>query len=62
MWKEKLKLLVQTNKISNKKAMNKYWNDSEWYFVRQQSDGSYNTNTKIINVNKCEIFWMVQRS
>ena len=29
MWKEKLKLLVQVDKISNEEAMNKYWNDSE---------------------------------
>ena len=38
MWKEKLKLLVQADKISNEKAMNKYWDDSEWYFVRPKLD------------------------
>jgi hypothetical protein len=48
MWKEKLKLLVQVDRISNEEAMNNYWNDSEWYFVRPKSDGSYNTDTMII--------------
>ena len=48
MWKEKLKLLIRVDKISNEEAMNKYWNDSERYFVRPKSDGSHNTNTMII--------------
>ena len=38
MWKEKLKLLVQADKISNKKAIIKYCNDSEWYFVIPKTD------------------------
>ena len=60
MLKEKLKLLVQADKISNEKAMDKYWNDSEQYFVRPKSDGSFNTNTIGIRVKECEIVWMVK--
>ena len=40
MWKEKLKLMVQADEISNEKAMNKYCNNLGWYFVRPKSDGS----------------------
>ena len=60
MWREKLKFLVQADRISNEKALNKYWNDSEQYFVRPKSDGSFDTNTIGIRVKECEILWMVK--
>ena len=49
-WNEKLKLMVQVDKIRNEKPMIKYWNDSEQNFVRLMSDGSYTTNIMIIRV------------
>ena len=42
----------QEDKISSEKAMNKYWNDSEWDFVRPKSDGSYNTGRPVKNCDK----------
>jgi hypothetical protein len=48
MWTENLNLLSQADKISND------WNDSEGYFFRPKSDGSYSNNTMIIRVKKAK--------